>query len=278
MIPANFMHAGARLSAIFYLPGRVLFGFATAAQGVVCLYYRDFIHSLQPVPAEIPGYDTLSLLMGVFLVAAGFAIVSGVRARSLAILLAAVFVLGVALLHAPGAYAEPELLRSAFWIRSFESIALAGAAMIVAGSTGEPRPAWVRMGRIVFGFSLPVFGILHFIYPDNVAALVATATPVYPWPLFWAYATGAGHILAGAAIVTGLFERTAAILAGCMYGTWALTLHLPRLLDHPAARSVENPGGYGGDRGELTSLFVCVAFWGAAWIVAGSLGARRPAQ
>jgi uncharacterized membrane protein YphA (DoxX/SURF4 family) len=178
------------------------------------------------------------------------------------------------LLHAPDAYADPELLRSPFWIRSFESLALAGAALIVAGLVGELRAGWAHFGRLAFGVSLPVFGALHFFYPDNVAALVATAAPAFPWPLFWAYATGAGHFLAGAAIVTGFWARTAAIVAGLMYASWALTLHLPRVLDHPAARSAENPAGYGGDRGELTSLAVCVAFWGAAWIVAGSLAPK----
>jgi hypothetical protein len=47
-----------------------------------------------------------------------------------------------------------------------------------------------------------------------------------------------------------------------MYASWVFTLHLPRIIDHPET--------YQGDRRELTSLFVCVAFWGAAWIVAAA--------
>jgi uncharacterized membrane protein YphA (DoxX/SURF4 family) len=270
------MNFGARIAAPFFWAGRVLFGIAIAALGVICLYFRDFIHSLQPVPAGIPGYETLSLLTGILLVGAGFAIISGVRARPLALLLAILLVVGIPLLHVPGAMLDPELLRSPFWIRSFESLALAGAALILAGRAGEPyRPSWVNAGRFAFGFSLPVFGILHFVYPENVAALVATATPVLPWPLFWAYLTGAGHLAAGVAIGTQIGARWASILAGFMYASFALLLHIPRIIDHPAARSVDNPAGYGGDRGELTSLAVCVAFWGAAWIIAGSLGPRR---
>lgn len=60
-----------------------------------------------------------------------------------------------------------------------------------------------------------------------------------------------------------MLARPAAILAGVMYASWALTLHLPRIIDPPT--------GFQGYRPELTSLCVCVAFWGAAWIVAGSL-------
>ncbi len=63
-----------------------------------------------------------------------------------------------------------------------------------------------------------------------------------------------------------------------MYASWALTLHLARVIDNPAPRSVDNPAGYGGDRGELTSLCVCVAFWGAAWMVAGSLAKASAAD
>lgn len=268
------MNVSAHLNAPFFLTGRVVFGLAIAAQGVVCLYYRDFMHSLQPVPAAIPGYDFLALLVGVILIAAGFAIVSGVRARPLGLTLALLLVAGIGLLHVPGAIENPELLRSPFWIRGFESLALAGAAVLLAGRAGEQRPSWIRAGRVVFGASLPVFGILHFVYPANVAALITTATPGWPWPLFLAYLTGAGHFAAGVAIATGVWARWAAMLAGFMYATWALTLHLPRVVDHPAARSLENPAGYAGDRGELTSLFVCVAFWGAAWVVAGSLPVR----
>jgi uncharacterized membrane protein YphA (DoxX/SURF4 family) len=93
--------------------------------------------------------------------------------------------------------------------------------------------------------------------------------------MLWAYLTGIAHIAAGVAIATGIFARLAAILAGFMYASWALTLHLARVIDNPAPRSADFPQGYGGDRGELTSLFVCVGFWGAAWIIAGTLRNRR---
>ncbi|MGH8188411.1 MAG: hypothetical protein ACREUC_17765, partial [Steroidobacteraceae bacterium] len=165
----------------------------------------------------------------------------------------------------------------------FETLALASAALILAALASNPvQEQWVRIGRIAFGISPPVVGVLHLIYPENVAALVTTAVVSYPWPLFWAYLTGMAHIAAGAAIATGIFARPAAIIAGLMYASWTLTLHLPRVIDNPAPRSADFPQGYGGDRGELTSLFVCVGFWGAAWIVAGALAkvrqrAERPA-
>jgi hypothetical protein len=52
-----------------------------------------------------------------------------------------------------------------------------------------------------------------------------------------------------------------------MYASWVFTLHLPRIID--------NPDTYSGNYRELTSLFVCVAFWGAAWIVAAASADRH---
>jgi uncharacterized membrane protein YphA (DoxX/SURF4 family) len=178
-------------------------------------------------------------------------------------------------LRIPSAFTNPELLRSPWWIRTFETLGLAGAAVMVAGLASVPiRESWIRTGRIALGISLPVFGVLHFVYPASVAALVALSPVGYPWPMFWAYLTGTGHFLAGVAIASGVLARPAAVLAGFMYGSWALTLHLPRIVDHPAT--------YSGNRGELTSLSVCVAFWGSAWLVAGAMEAlpadRRKAR
>lgn len=258
------------MRADFLSSGRIIYAGAVIGLGAVCLVYVDFVNSLEPVPASTPGYQGFAILTGVVLLACGLAMMANIKTQSAALVLAGLFALWILLLHIPSAFLDPVLLRSPWWIRTFESLALAGAALILAGLAAS-RASWVRAGRMAFGISLPVFGVLHFIYPENVAALIETARPSYPWPLFWAYLTGAGHIAAGVAIAVGALPRLAAMLAGLMYASWALTLHLTRVLDNPPLRSAENPAGYGGDRGELTSLFVCVAFWGAAWIVAGSL-------
>lgn len=256
--------------------GRIIYAIAMIAFGTICIGYVDFLNSLQPVPATLPGYSTLAVLTGLVLLLSGLAILADRRTRTAGLAVAAVLVLGIVLLHIPSGFTNPSLLRSPWWIRNFESLALAGAALILAGlASGPARESWVRAGRIAFGVSLPVFGVLHFVYPGSVAILVSASPVPYPWPMVWAYLTGAGHFVAGVAIAAGVLPRLAAIVAGFMYASWALTLHLPRVIDHPAARSVDNPAGYAGNRQELTSTFVCVAFWGAAWIVAGSLAKRE---
>lgn len=253
----------------FYAAGRIIYAVSISAFGVICLFYRDFVNSLQPVPATMPGYGFLAVLTGIVLLSAGLALLANARTHLAGLAVVAMFVLWIVVLHIPSAFLDPVLLRSPWWIRTFETLALAAVALILAGLSADPvREHWIRAGRIAFGVSLPVFGILHFIYADSVAALVALSPVAWPWPLFWAYLTGAGHLAAGLAIAAGVVPRLAAILAGFMYASWVFTLHLPRIVDHPET--------YAGNRGELTSLFVCAAFWGAAWIVAGVSASRQP--
>lgn len=254
--------------------GRTFFAIAMVGFGILCLAYDDFVHQLQPVdmflPASAPGYRILALLTGVILVAAGLAIVANVKAYQVTAALAALLALWIVLLHVPSAFLDPSLLRSPFWVRTFETLSLTGGAVVLAGLTSRPtRGPWIRIGQVLFGVSLPVFGILHFVYAANVASLVPAW---YPWPLFWAYVTGLGNVTAGAAIVTGVLARPAALLAGFMYGTYAVTLHIPRALTlHIPDLLTEDPASLQSARGGLTSLFVAVAMWGVAWLVAGSL-------
>ena len=257
--------------------GRIIYALALVGFGGVCLGFVNFLNSLQPVPDWLPGHDLLAIVVGAVLVLAGLAILAGVKARPAALAVAGMFALAIVLLHVPSAFTNPELLRSPWWIRTFESLALGAAAFIVAELARDPpRETWLRAGRIAFGVALPVFGVLHFVYPESVAMLVDAAPVPFPWPMLWAYLTGAGHFAAGIAIASGVMARLAAIVAGFMYASWAVTLHLPRVLGDLPLRTAENPVGYAGNRQEFTSTLVCIAFWGAAWLVAGSLKKRDP--
>lgn len=218
-------------------------------------------------------YSGLARLTGVLLVAGGLAIVTGVQVFPLTTALAVFFALWIAVLQVPSAFIDPRLLRSPWWVRTFETLALMGGAVILAGLTSRPaRERWIRSGRVLFGVSLPVFGVLHFIYAENVASLVPRW---YPWPLFWANVTGLANVAAGVAIAAGMVARPAAILAGTMYGIYALTLHIPLAMSvYLPQLSTDDPVALQRVRAGLTSLFVAIGMWGTGWIVAGSLVRR----
>jgi uncharacterized membrane protein YphA (DoxX/SURF4 family) len=255
--------------------GRIAFALAMAGFGVLSLLYVDFVHQLQPIPAWMPGYSLLAILTGVALIVAATGIALDRNARIAALAVAGFFSLWIVSLQVPSAFTDPALLRSPWWIRTFESVTLVGGAVTLAALRSDPvRTRWLRGARIAFGVSLPVFGVLHLIYPGSVASLVP---PWYPAPMFWAYFTGFAQIAAGLGVAVLVMPRVAAILAGLMYGTWALTLHIPRSwcrLQGPCGFLDAPVVGLEGSRAGLTSLFVAFAMCGSAWIVAGSLAAR----
>jgi uncharacterized membrane protein YphA (DoxX/SURF4 family) len=84
----------------------------------------------------------------------------------------------------------------------------------------------------------------------------------YPAPLFWAYATGAGHFAAGLAFVSGVQARLAATALSAMFAIFVITLHLPRVIAAPGVRI------------EWTMLMVALSLTGAAWALRGSLTRR----
>ncbi len=254
--------------------GRMVFGGAILGFGFACLLYVDFLASLQPVPAWVPAYRVLAVANGGLLAGAGLAILIDRKTALASLVVAVIFLSGIALLHVPSTFAQPALLRSPWWIRTFESVAVIAGAITLAGLRDAPaRSRWIPYGRIAFGLSIPVFGILHLVYGEPTASLIP---PWYPWPLFWAYFTGVAQIAAGLAIATSVWSRPASVLAGTMYGAWALTLHVPRVwcrLQGPC-EFLGGPGGYEASRGEITSLFVVIGMCGAAWLVAAGASPR----
>ena len=129
----------------------------------------------------------------------------------------------------------------------------AGPLALVASSiTGSARPTLLLAARLLAGVSAIVFGFAHFNYADFTASMV----PAWiPYPLFWAYATGAGHFAAGAALVSGIQPRLAATLLAAMMASFVVLLHLPRVIAHPELHA------------EWLMLAVASSLTGAAWLI-----------
>lgn len=256
--------------------GRLAFGGAITGVGLLSLGYADFVSALQPVPASLPGYPWLALFSGTLLTLAGLAVTTGRGIGVAAPFLVAFLASWIVFLHIPSAFLQPSLLRSPWWIRTFETLTFAAAALILTTQARPEAPRErIEWARVAIGLSLPVFGVLHLVYPQSVADLVP---PWYPFPMFWAYFTAFAQIGAGLAIATRVLPRLAATLAGLMYGLWGLTLHIPRSwcrLAGPCDLLPDVPfAGLDGSRPGLTSLFVAFGMCGAAWILAAALERR----
>jgi uncharacterized membrane protein len=242
-------------------------GAAVTALGAQSLLLGIYVGRLEPIPDWVPGHDAIAYLTGLFLVVVGLCILTGKWARPAAFALTVVLLAWTLVLYVPQLVANP--LGGAL-NGTFETFALFGAAWVLAATlpAGSGKQKWdglvdrgTVLGRICFAVSLPVFGIAHFQYHD----FVATWVPKWiPFPLFWAYFTGAAHCAAGLAILVNVMARLAATLAAIMYGSWALIVHIPRIRAAPR------------DAFEWNGLFVATALCAGALLVAGSLREPHP--
>ena len=235
------------------------------ALGVFC-FRGDFFYTWSGIPDGLPARAAFSYGNGAYLIAAGVGVMiashgsAGARstpagsaesidrfARPAGLALAALWLLYTAC-HVPRFLAawRPFLGQIA------EPAALASFGLVLAAR--GPDDALARAGRIVCGVCLPLFGVVHFLYPDAVAGFIPAWIPAR---LFWAYFTACAFIAAGLAVLSGVWIRLASILVAAMFTSWVVVLHLPRL-----AVAL-------GDPHEWATVFVALAFAGGAWIFAG---------
>jgi uncharacterized membrane protein len=265
-------------------PGRFIFAAATAAFGILALGHAvapELPALTAPWPATglppkaavavdpaMPGGVAGAILLGILLLALALGLEVDRWTPRAALALAVVAVLTAAIAWLPRLLAAPS--KPILFGPACELLAMAGTGLVLAGAlpgdrtTGAgraPGPATLlRSGRLLFAASLPVFGVLHFIY----AAAFANLLPAWiPFHLFWIYFFGVAFVAAAVSLVTGIAARLAATLSGLMYFLWVLTLHLPRCLGKL----------YDGD--EWTSMLVALALGGSAWIMAATTPTTR---
>src|SRR5262249_12892545 len=148
----------------------------------------DAVIGLEPLAADVPGRRLIGFGSGLFLVAMGVCFLVGRTRRRAALAVGALVALWVLALHAPRLAPPPR--DGGGWTTCFEVIALGGAAWVLAGLSGASalRPVGAPpaiLGRAMYGISLPVFGIFHFVYARYVASVIPAWIPGHTG---WAYA------------------------------------------------------------------------------------------
>lgn len=257
-------------------PGRALFGAGMAGLGVLSLIYGDFALNWQPVPQGLPWRELLARVSGAILLAGGAGLAFRRSAGAAALGLTLYLSTWVLLLQAPRVAAHPANV--AAWLGLAESMTLTLGgfvlfAMLAERAGGAPARAAkpeqsLPTARVLFALCCLVFGLSHFIYPVETAAMI----PAWlPGRLVLAGFTGAAHAAAGLGLLLGLFPRLAATLEAAMMSSFVVLVHLTGVVADP------------GSRLQWTMIFVALALSGAAWAVAGSLTeaswgwSRRPA-
>lgn len=118
----------------------------------------------------------------------------------------------------------------------------------------------LRIARVLYGVGLIPFGYAHFAYIQVTADLVPGWIP---WHLGWAWLTGATFVLAGVAMIVGVWARLAAVLSVWQMALFFVLVWIPRAM----------AGGLSPFQwGEFASNLALVA---AGWVVAESYRGAR---
>jgi uncharacterized membrane protein len=252
--------------------GQAFYGVCLATNGILQLYYADFRPQiLPPWPSRIPGLAICARLMGVALVASGLAILIKKKARTIALVWGGLLLGFIPIFHVPYMlFVSPHPNRLGAWADTFNTLALAGMAFVVAGSFREQRETVDRtsvllqqlerlipFGRYFFCTTIVAFGICHFLYTPYIETLV----PAWiPWHRFWAYFAGTCLIGSGVAIILKIKLRLFASLLGTMIFLWVLMLHIPLAIADP----------YSGQGNEIESAARALAESGTAFLLAAA--------
>jgi len=256
-------------------PAISLLSIGLIAMGTLSVVYRDFAYTWQPVPA-FPGRGTVAILCGLFMIAVSIALLfrSTVRiaVRALFPFLIAWFCLKIPAIIVAGKI-------EGVWIGVGElGMLLAGGWVLFARLSGLEESAFfspitgqrgVRLAQMLFGLAVIPVGLGHIFYLQITTSLVPAWMP-FRTELAWA--TGAGQILCGLAILFSIYPRVAALLETAMLALFAFLVWGP---DTWFATTPKMAGAPAGFRFPLTAFLITWVIGAAALLIANN---SRPAS
>ena len=251
--------AGAVWSGI----GRIALALVMIGLGVRGVWTAEFASVWQQIPlGHLPGRAAWATATAAVELAVGLGLLWRRAAVAASAALLAFTILWAALLKLPPVIAVPGL--EANWLGLGEITVIVAAAWLLfltraranAGSPTDPPASnpGVIAARTLFALSLPAIGLSHFFYVAETAAFVPGWLP---YPVFWAYLTGAGNLAACLGILLGIVPRLAAALEAAMLMAITLLVWLPGAIAMPGDAS-------------LTPLLISAAIACGAWVVADS--------
>jgi uncharacterized membrane protein YphA (DoxX/SURF4 family) len=248
-----------------------LYGSATVATGILDVVWREFEASHQPIKSfgqHIPGEQVLAIVAGIWLLAAGIAILWRPTMRIGAAGLAAIYFI-FALFWVPRLFSMTHTLGFKIGVIVFvlggiaAQLLLASPALIVYALIATPdsarRDRAVIAARWLLGLPPIAFGLGHLI---NLHAYSRFVPHWVPFGLFWVVLTGIAFLLAGSAIISGIKDVLAARLLALMLLLFEFMVEIPPVFAHPRSQ-----GAWGGAVYNLTAI-------GACWIFAEFIGGR----
>lgn len=240
------------------------YGLGTALTGILNIVWGAFDASHQPIKAlgnNLPGQHVLAYVAGIWLVAAGLAILWQ-RSAKIGAAASAIAYLIFAALWLPRYYAGIHALGWQIGVLfgvSFglaQQVMLVSAAAILYTSTASPDSLLQKRAAIaarwMLGLPPVIFGLFHLI------GLRVFASIVPHWMsfgYFWAGLTGLAFILAGCAICSGIMDVLAARLLALMLLLFEGFVEIP-----PIFIRLHNQGTWGAAVYNLAAIGACLMF------------------
>lgn len=243
--------------------GHALFAATVIAFGIFGLIRGDFAPIWDVVPKDFPTREGLIYLCGAVSLICGAGLFFQRTAGTTSRVLFAYLLLWMVLFRVPLIVQAPTV-EGSYQNWGETAVLVAGAWVLYAwfaGSwdrrqlgfaTGEKG---VRLARALYALAMIAFGLSHYVYLNLTAPLV----PAWlPWHVAWAYFTGAAYLVAGAAILIGVYARLATALSTLQMGLFTLLVWVPLMAEGLMSA---------GQRGEFAISWALTA---AGWVVADS--------
>jgi uncharacterized membrane protein len=228
----------------FLQSGRFLLAVPMILFGIEHFVYAGFVATL--VPAWIPFHLFWTYLVGVALIAAGLAIVTGKQAYLAGVLLGTMIFLFLLLCHIPiiahvSSDGKSQMMGdlAGRLINMFKDMGLCAAAFIFAGTQSTRRSGtnlFFTLGCFLFAVSILGFGSLHLLYPafgPGIQPMFPSISFPIPGHLFWVYLSAAVFLASGIGILIRKEPRLAGTVLGITILVFALLTWVPRFGAHP---------------------------------------------
>lgn len=247
---------------------RIAFGLGMTSVGILTLVYGPSVLLVKPLPPWVPAGGSLGYFAGALMVLTGIGLLSDHTVRlSIGILLPLLVAWLLVRVRMP--VADPG--REINWFFAGVAGVPTAAALVLFARYASPRPgSWfamagplsVRIAWLLFGLSVPTFGLSHFF---EFAARTVSLVPAWlPFRTGWAYLAGAGQVAAGLGVLFRVYPRLAATAEATMLGMFAVLVWVPAVIGNPGLQS------------NWVEFLVTFALAGASWVVAGSIPGGRP--
>ena len=210
--------------------GPLFYAAPLAAFGTEHFTLTEAIASI--IPAWIPWHQFWAYFVGACFIAAALSVVTGIRTRLSASLLALTFFLFVVLMDAPGWVQNPRnrfALTLALRELSFSGGALALAATISGQRSERGRHTLATIARYFVAIPVLFFSIEQFMHGNYVPGIpLERVTPGYVYGhALWTYLAAMVYAVAGTLLLIGKKTRAAAAWVGLAVLVVELVVYVP---------------------------------------------------